>query len=157
MPDRRTEFGKRVRAARERAGYKKPDELADAAQISRRMAFAVELGEHAGPKTLRAVARTLGWRETDVIGYIDETLTELPDPELPEPVATGDLAPLDEVLTSTFDELVKLARLYAWYEGRRQGRGSDPADQKRFMRWALDVQEREGGIQPSGPDDGDGT
>jgi transcriptional regulator with XRE-family HTH domain len=145
-------FGTRVRAARERIGHKKPDGLAEAAGISVRMANAVELGEHVGPKTLRAVARAIGWREQDVFDYVAGTIRDLPEPQRPSLPIGGDLAPLDEVLSADFEGLRKIARLYAHFEARREGRNHDSVDEERFMLWALktraDHTEREASIPP---------
>lgn len=149
--DARWRLADAVKTAREEAGYKSRPAFYKAAGIGKRSLENVESKEpnaaSVGETVLHAIGRALpGWtKDTPRI-----ILEGGPIPAIPTvpAVPTGQLAPLDEVLSADIEGLGKLARLYAWFHAQNEGRDPDPADEERFMLWAIDVRKQRRGISP---------
>lgn len=112
-----------------------------------------------GETVLHAIARALpNWTEDTPRDILEGGL--IPPTQQPNTTSKGDdFGPLDEVLEADLDGLKTLARMYAWYEGRRKNRPANASDQERFMLWALQVRAehaaRARGIEPRDGQDRD--
>lgn len=156
----RQRLGAEIARLRVKQGMATQADLAGLAGLSVRSVWAAENGEKVAPRTLRKIEAALGLPP----GAVDEFLEKQGD-TLAGPVAQTaqigeeELGPLDEVLSASLEELLKIAAAYAWYEARRLGRAQSSADKERFMRWAMDVRagQQGGGIKPHGPDNSDGS
>jgi hypothetical protein len=149
--------------AREAAGHRYRTSFFKAAGISKRSLEAVESLEpdaaSVGETVLHAIGRALPtWTEDTPRLILEGGPIPSNEPVLDKQDQGSELAPLDEVLTATTAELAKLARMYAWYEGRRRGDGvSRQEDEDKFLFWAVDLRRRhkQGGISPGQPSNRD--
>jgi len=108
MDTRTSQLAAKVRSAREAQGYRSQAAFAAAAEVSPRSVYAVESGERAGRKVLRAISRTLGWPSEAANEFLqtgDATLLAqcvLPDAPKAKPIPNAELAAMtyDEILTT---------------------------------------------------------